>query len=141
MLCTHVFKLAHTCCVYHSVVHCIALLLLPLLNAIPDHLPTIPLPTHTMVTAGGARGAVVSAAAIGGAVLGFYVQDVVKRRREERIEQRVEAEVARILNERAAAIAARGGAAAAAAGGGSGVVADDAGVADLGVGGSSRPLA
>lgn len=48
-----------------------------------------------MVTASGLRAVTVSAAALGGMIIGFYVQDRVKESRMARIEAKVEAEVAR----------------------------------------------
>lgn len=48
-----------------------------------------------MVTASGIRAAGVSVAAVVGMLLGFYVQDAVKVSRLERIERRVQEEVAR----------------------------------------------
>lgn len=48
-----------------------------------------------MVTASGLRAVTVSGAALGGMILGFYVQDRVKESRMARIEMKVEAEVSR----------------------------------------------
>lgn len=48
-----------------------------------------------MVTSNGLRAASVTALAVGGMLLGFYVQDLVKHHRLERIERRVEEEVAK----------------------------------------------
>jgi hypothetical protein len=48
-----------------------------------------------MVTSNAVKAAGVTSAAICGMLLGFYVQDVVKQRRIERIDRRVEEEVER----------------------------------------------